>query len=83
MCNESANPLQLNINTALERMGKPVRSNFLSKNGGKHMEETNVTVTAEEMQEIQKLNKDKRYYTSTPELLKSYAEMVPSVDEQV
>ena len=39
--------------------------------------------TAEEMQEIQKLNKDKRYYTSTPELLKSYAEMVPSVDEQV
>ena len=40
-------------------------------------------LTAEEMQEIQKLNIDKRYYTSTPELLKSYAEMVPSVDEQV
>lgn len=40
-------------------------------------------LTAEEMQEIQKLNKDKRYYISTPELLKSYAEMVPSVDEQV
>ena len=40
-------------------------------------------LTAEEMQEIQKLNKDKIYYTSTPELLKSYAEMVPSVDEQV
>lgn len=40
-------------------------------------------LTAEEMQEIQKFNKDKRYYTSTPELLKSYAEMVPSVDEQV
>lgn len=40
-------------------------------------------LTAEEMQEIQKLNKDKRNYTSTPELLKSYAEMVPSVDEQV
>ena len=40
-------------------------------------------LTAEEMQEIQKLSKDKRYYTSTPELLKSYAEMVPSVDEQV
>lgn len=39
-------------------------------------------LTAEEMQEIQKLNKDKRYYTSTPELLKSYAEMVPPVDEQ-
>lgn len=40
-------------------------------------------LTAKEMQEIQKLNKDKRYYTSTPELLKSYAEMVPPVDEQV
>lgn len=40
-------------------------------------------LTAEEMQEIQKLNKDKRYYTSTPELLKSYAEMVTPVDEQV
>ena len=37
-------------------------------------------LTAEEMQEIQKLNKDKRYYTSTPELLKSYAEMVPPVE---
>lgn len=39
-------------------------------------------LTEEEMQEIEKLNKDKRYYTSTPELLKSYAEMVPPVDEQ-
>lgn len=39
-----------NNNTASERMGKPVRSNFISKNGGKHMEETNVTMTAEEMQ---------------------------------
>ena len=39
-------------------------------------------LTAEEMQEIQKLNKDKRYYTSTQELLKSYAEMVPPVDQQ-
>ena len=37
-------------------------------------------LTAEEMQEIQKLNKDKRYYTITPELLKSYAEMVPPVE---
>ena len=37
-------------------------------------------LTAEEMQEIQKLNKDKRYYISTPELLKSYAEMVPPVE---
>lgn len=39
-------------------------------------------LTAEEMKEIQALNQDKRYYTSTPELLKSYAEMVPPVDEQ-
>ncbi|MCM1499300.1 MAG: aldo/keto reductase [Clostridium sp.] len=39
-------------------------------------------LTAEEMQEIQALNKDKRYYTSTPEMLKGYAEMVPPVDEQ-
>ena len=35
-----------------------------------------------EMAEIEALNKNKRYYTSTPELLKSYAEMVPPVDEQ-
>ena len=35
-----------------------------------------------EMEEIAALNRDKRYYTSTPELLKSYAEMVPPVDEQ-
>lgn len=39
-------------------------------------------LTAEEMKEIQTLNQDKKYYTSTPELLKSYAEMVPPVDEQ-
>lgn len=39
-------------------------------------------LTAEEMKEIQTLNQDKRYYTSTPELLKSYAEMVPPVEEQ-
>ena len=36
----------------------------------------------EEMSEIAALNKNKRYYTSTPEMLKAYAEMVPSVDEQ-
>ena len=50
MCNESANPLQLNINTASERMGKPVRSLFLSKMEENHMEETNVTMTTEETQ---------------------------------
>ena len=36
----------------------------------------------EEMAEIAALNKNTRYYTSTPELLKKYAEMVPPVDEQ-
>lgn len=36
----------------------------------------------EEMSEIAALNKSKRYYTSTPEMLKAYAEMVPPVDEQ-
>lgn len=32
--------------------------------------------TAEEMQEIQVLNEDKRYYTSATELLESYADVV-------
>lgn len=35
-----------------------------------------------EMAEIAALNKNKRYYTSTPELLNSYVTMVPPVDEQ-
>lgn len=35
-----------------------------------------------EMAEITALNKNKRYYTSTPEMLKVYAETVPPVDEQ-
>ena len=39
-------------------------------------------LTDAEMDEIAALDKNKRYYTSTPELLKSYAEMVPPVDEQ-
>ena len=40
------------------------------------------TLTEEEMAEIARLDKGVRYYTSTPELLKKYAEMVPPVDEQ-
>lgn len=40
------------------------------------------TLTEEEMEEIATLNQNKRYYTSTPELLKQYAEMVPPVEEQ-
>lgn len=39
-------------------------------------------LTCDEMNEIAALDKKKRYYTSTPELLKKYAEMVPPVDEQ-
>lgn len=39
-------------------------------------------LTEEEMKQIADLNKDKHYYTSTPELLKQYAEMVPPVDTQ-
>lgn len=39
-------------------------------------------LTEEEMSEIAALDQAKRYYTSTPEMLKKYAEMVPPVDEQ-
>ena len=39
-------------------------------------------LTEEEMAEITTLDKGVRYYTSTPEMLKKYAEMVPPVDEQ-
>ncbi|MBP3489370.1 MAG: aldo/keto reductase [Roseburia sp.] len=35
-----------------------------------------------EMGEIAALNKNKRYYNSTPDMLKAYATMVPPVDEQ-
>ena len=34
------------------------------------------------MAKIAALDKKQRYYHSTPELLKQYAEMVPPVDEQ-
>ena len=40
------------------------------------------TLTQEEMSEIAALDKGVRYYTSTPEMLKKYAEMAPPVDEQ-
>lgn len=40
------------------------------------------SLTDDEMAEIAAMNKDKRYYISTPEMLKKYAEMVPPVDEQ-
>ena len=39
-------------------------------------------LTDEELAQVTALNKNVRYYTNTPELLKKYAEMVPPVDEQ-
>ena len=39
-------------------------------------------LTDEEMQEIAKINKNKRYYTNTPELLESYVQMKPDLDAQ-
>lgn len=39
-------------------------------------------LTGEEMDKIAAMDKQKRYYTSTPELLDSYVKMVPPVDEQ-
>ena len=40
------------------------------------------SLTDEEMAKISLLDKGVRYYTSTPEMLKKYAEMIPPVDEQ-
>ena len=39
-------------------------------------------LTDGEMAQIAALDKQKRYYTCTPSMLKAYAEMVPPVDEQ-
>ena len=39
-------------------------------------------LTDEEMERIAALDKGIRYYTSTPEMLKKYAEMVPDVEGQ-
>ena len=38
------------------------------------------TLTDDEMEKIAALDQQKRYYTSTPEMLKQYAEIVPDVD---
>ena len=40
------------------------------------------SLTEEEMGEIAALDKNARYYHSTPEMLKKYAEIVPDVDRQ-
>lgn len=39
-------------------------------------------LTEDEMAEITALNQEKHYYTSTPEMLQKYVEMVPPVDTQ-
>lgn len=39
-------------------------------------------LTNDEMSQIAMLNQSRRYYTSTPEMLRRYAEMIPPVDEQ-
>lgn len=39
-------------------------------------------LTAEEMTELAAMDKKKRYYISTPEMLQKYVDMVPPVDEQ-
>ena len=39
-------------------------------------------LTDEEMAEIKKLDKNERYYHSTPQMLEQYVAMVPPVDEQ-
>lgn len=39
-------------------------------------------LTGEEMKEIADIDQKKRYYHSTPEMLKQYVKMVPPVDEQ-
>ena len=40
------------------------------------------TLTEDEMTEIAAMDRQKRYYISTPELLEKYVEMIPPVDEQ-
>lgn len=40
------------------------------------------TLTPEEIRRIDAMDQKKRYYTSTPEMLKKYAEMVPPVEDQ-
>lgn len=39
-------------------------------------------LTGEELATVAALNKNVRYYTSTPEMLKAYAQIVPPVEEQ-
>lgn len=55
------------------RNSSHIRSNF---------ELFDFALTDAEMSQIAAMDQKKRYYVSTPEMLKRYAEMVPPVDEQ-
>lgn len=39
-------------------------------------------LTEDEMEQIAGVDKDIRYYTSTPEILEKYAKWIPPVDEE-
>lgn len=39
-------------------------------------------LSEEDIQEIAKINKNKRYYIPDPQLVASYANMAPPIDEQ-
>lgn len=39
-------------------------------------------LTDEEMEQVAAVDKNKRYYTSTPQMLEGYVKMVPDVDGQ-
>lgn len=61
-------------------MSFPARKTLIIS--GQNFELFDFELTDAEMDEIAALNKNKRYYTSTPEMLKGYAAFVPPVDEQ-
>ena len=69
---------------ALAHSGRQYRDPWLQEPG--HIKDNfnlfDFALTDDEMAKITALDKQKRYYTSTPEMLKKYAEMVPPVDEQ-
>lgn len=56
-----------------------------SKNPGHIRDNFNLfdfTLTDDEMARVAAVDKDKRYYTSTPQMLEGYVKMIPPVDEQ-
>lgn len=59
---------------------------FLGSKNPEHIKDNfelfDFSLTDEEMKKIADMDKQKRYYVSTPEMLDGYAKMVPPVDEQ-